>query len=93
MYIAEMWSMFEAGTWRPEEELDALQEVRDWLNEMLRVNDDPNSQDWEKNYAGAHELSIVLTRMFDMGWKLNYHPYNYDAETISNDYHDSLQEA
>ena len=88
MFISEMFSDFESGSFSTEDEMQAIIDIRKWLDAIIRITNDRSSQPWEVSYAGATELEPVLRRMHDMAWSLNRHPYDYDADELTARYNE-----
>jgi hypothetical protein len=84
-FIGEMMEYF-ADVAFTDEVLDALGEIRNWLEAIDRTVRNPQSKAWEVSYAGAAELEPVLTRYFNMAWARNKHPYDYPPEEVLRDY-------
>jgi len=94
MFIAEMFDLVQYDPQGSplDDQVEMLREIRTWIDAIIRTCEDVNSKTWEVSYAGAAELEPVLTRMFDMCWADNRHPYEYSAEELIARYHEDLDD-
>jgi hypothetical protein len=92
VFISEMFDDFSSGSFPQGEEMQAVIDIRNWLDAIIRITNDPNSKPWEVSYAGATELEPVLNRMHDMAWRMNRHPYDRSPEELLADYNEDKED-